>query len=299
MDIEIRDIQTFVTVADVGSVNRATAILRLSQPAVTRRLQRFEAALGVTLLDRRARPPTLTPLGKMVLEQCRHILKTIETLEVIVAPDGEPRGEFRLGMVHSLAELALAETADHLRRLFPRLTLRLTTAWSQPLLEQVRVGALDAAIVYLPEGAQPASHTDSQRIASVPLVFVAPPERRMPRIIELAEVVEERWVLNPDGCIFRSMVTRMLDRFGAPLRVAVEAHGVDLQLDLVARGAGLSLIPQPIVHRRHVQPQVHPFRIRDHDCRLEVWMVSERLPIVLTGVLTAQHEQLGRLVDPG
>lgn len=277
-------------------MNRAAAILHLSQPATTRRLQRLEASLGVTLLDRRARPPVLTPVGKQVLEQCRKVFDTVEELQAIAAPEGEPKGEFRLGVANSLAELVLEKTADHLRQRFPQLALRLTTAWSEPLLEQVRIGALDTAIVYLPEDAQPAAHSLSERLATVPLVFVAPREYHMPQVVSLAEVVEQRWVLNPEGCIFRTIVRNMLNRLAAPLQVAVEAHGVELQLALVARGAGLSLVPQPVFNRSRVQTQLQTFRICDHDSRLGVWMVVDRLPKVLTRVVTSLHERLPDLL---
>lgn len=296
MSIELIDLETFIAVAESGSVNRAAAILRLSQPAVTRRLQRLEATLGAALLDRRARPPVLTPVGKQVLDQSRQVLNAIEELHAIASPQGEPKGEFRLGVANSLAELVLVETADHLRQVFPQLTLRLTTAWSHPLLEQVRVGALDTAIVYLPEGAQPPSPTVNEQIATVPLVFVAPRERRMARITDPADIIDERWVLNPDGCVFRAAVQSMLDRFSVPLRVAVEAYGVELQLALVARGAGLSLVPQPVFHRSRVRTQVRAFHIREYEYRLGVWMVSDRLPVALTCVVTSLHDQLGRML---
>jgi DNA-binding transcriptional LysR family regulator len=137
------------------------AVLYLSQPAVTRRLQRLEAALGIPLLERRARPLTVTPVGKVVLEHCQRILQAVEVLCATTAPGSEPRGEFRLGVANSLADLVLAETADHVRRAFPKLTLRLTTAWSHPLLEQVRIGALDMALVYWPADTRLDANTTS------------------------------------------------------------------------------------------------------------------------------------------
>ena len=296
MDIELRDLSTFVTVAESGSVNRAAALLYVSQPAVTRRIQRLETALDVTLLDRRARPPTLTPAGKVVLEHCQQILQGVEALRATTAPGSEPRGEFRLGVANSLADLVLADIADHLRRTFPRLTLRLTTAWSQPLLEQVRVGALDTALVYQSEGTQPAVTTASQCITSIPLVFVAPRERRLPRGLDLATVAAEGWVLNPQGCGFRTVVRELLDDLAIPLRVAVEAHGVELQLALVARGAGVSLVPKPLLRRSRVRTQVQALRIQGHDCRIDVWLVSGRLPTMFTPVVTTLQAQLAHVL---
>src|SRR5437773_3998939 len=108
--MNISDIETFVAVAEAGSVNRAARRLNLTQPAVTRRLQSFEASLSdAVLLDRRAKPPVLTPLGRQVLESCRRVLKASSF-------PGEPTGEFRIGIAHGLAEVMLSSPLDALRQ---------------------------------------------------------------------------------------------------------------------------------------------------------------------------------------
>jgi DNA-binding transcriptional LysR family regulator len=78
--------------------------------------------------------------------------------------------------------------------------------------------------------------------------------------------------------------------------VVVEAHGVDLQLALVARGAGVSLAPEPLLHRSRVRSRVQAFRIHGHDCRIGVWLVSGRLPTMFTPVATVLHAQLTRVL---
>lgn len=291
--MELSEIHAFVAVGESGSVNRAAHKLYLSQPAVTRRVQRLETALGVALLDRRAKPLTLTPAGQIVLEQCRNVLRSIEDLRASLGDDG-PAGEFRLGAVYSLADLVFAEPADRLRRLFPGITFRLTTGWSQVLLEQVREGALDAAIAYLPEGGHLPAGIAGQFIAATPFVLIAPRRRRLGRIVDLVDVADEDWVLNPDGCGFRATLRRMLQGVNAPLRVAVEAHGLDLQLSLVARGAGLGLAPARMLRRSRFRSQVRPFRIRGHDFRVAAWTVYGRLPVAFTPVVTALSTQLVR-----
>jgi len=199
-------------------------------------------------------------------------------------------------VVSSLADLALAETADHLRRTFPRLTLRLTTAWSQTLLEQVREGALDAAIVYLPEKAQSAGGTGGRKVATIPLLFVAPRRRRPSGLLDIEQIASEGWVLNPDGCGFRAALRWAFDGIGVPLRVAVEAQGMDLQLSLVARGAGLGLVPAPALRRSRLRSRLRTFRVRGHDFRVEVWIAHENLPASRTPVISALSDRLSRIL---
>lgn len=292
--MELSEIQAFVAVGESGSVNRAAHRLRLSQPAVTRRVQRLEATLGVTLLDRRAKPPSLTPAGQLALEHCRNVLKAVAELHAATTGEG-PTGEFRLGVPHSLADVALAEPADHLRQVFPRMTFRLSTGWSQDLLGQLREGALDIAIVQLPDGAHPPSGLEGRMITTYPLLFVAPRRRRLRSVVNLADVADENWVLNPDGCGFRAALRRALQEIHAPLRIAVEAYGFDLQLSLVARGAGLGLVPPRVRRRSRVRSQIRTFRIRGLDFRIAVWIVHGRLPAAVAPVVTALDEQFARV----
>lgn len=297
--MELSEIKTFVAVAEAGSVNRAALALHLSQPAVTRQVQRLEAALGVQLLDRRAKPATLTPAGQTALERCRSILKAIEELRAATAPGEDPSGECRIGVSPSLADFALAEPIDHLRRVFPRVRLQVSTDWSRALQEQVRAGVLDAAVVLLPKGERPPAEVSGKAIGSQPLVVVAPRRRRLPGALDLADLAEESWVLNPEGCGFRSALQRALQRINAPLRVAVEAHGLGLQLSLVARGIGLGLVPVRVVARSRLRSKLQVLRLRGHDFRLVVWVVYARLPATLTPILTVLGEQLKRAVGGG
>jgi DNA-binding transcriptional LysR family regulator len=78
--MEFDDIRAFVAIAEARSVSRAARALYLTQPAVTRRMQRLESALGVTLCDRTRRPVTLTEAGQTVLERCRHVLDAVRAV---------------------------------------------------------------------------------------------------------------------------------------------------------------------------------------------------------------------------
>jgi DNA-binding transcriptional LysR family regulator len=180
--------------------------------------------------------------------------------------------------------------------IMPCLLWRILLWRGSRLLEHVRSGALDMALVYGPTDSRLDANTTSHCLGTIPLVFVAPGARRRPRVRALTEVATESWVLNPEGCGFRAIVRALLESLDAPLQVAVEAHGIDLQLALVARGAGVSLVPQASLRRSRVRAQVHTFRVQGHDCRLGVWLVSGRLPTVLTPVVTMLHAQLARLL---
>src|SRR6267154_4345776 len=100
----LEDLRALVEFARAGSVAGAAGRLYRTPSAITRQLQRLEAALGAELLDRSVKPPRLNSLGSRVLEQARDVLQRTESLKSIASRDAEPHGLLRIGLAHALAE---------------------------------------------------------------------------------------------------------------------------------------------------------------------------------------------------
>src|ERR1700730_8012860 len=101
--MEFDDIRAFVAVAESRSVSRAARELHLTQPAVTRRVQRLESSLGVSLCDRRRRPLALTEAGQAVLERCRRVLHAVRDVRSAMGGDALPGRAITGGGAHAVA----------------------------------------------------------------------------------------------------------------------------------------------------------------------------------------------------
>src|SRR5262245_32951198 len=130
----VDDVRTFVAAAEAGSISAAAHELHLTQPAVSRRVQRLEDALATPLIDRRKRPFALTDAGRAALERCRRLLSVADELKTLGEGSLAAARELRVGVAHALSELALTEPVDQMRREFPEAILRLHTGWSRDLL---------------------------------------------------------------------------------------------------------------------------------------------------------------------
>src|ERR1700681_3703997 len=86
------DLHALVEFAQAGSIAGAADRLFRTPSAITRQLQRLEAALGAELLDRSVKPPRLNSLGSKVLEQARDLLQRTEALKSLTSSDAEPHG---------------------------------------------------------------------------------------------------------------------------------------------------------------------------------------------------------------
>jgi DNA-binding transcriptional LysR family regulator len=275
-NMDINDARTFIAVVEAGSVSRAARELHLTQPAVTRRVQRLEQAIGAQLIDRRKRPFALTDVGQAAIERCRRLVATRDELKALAQAGAVPTRECRIGVAHALTEFALTEPIDELRTIHPSVVVRLFTGWSNDLVQRARSGALDAAVVLLPEGEGSPAGTDGHALAGEQLLVIAARQRQR-KPMTLREAAETGWILNPEGCAARAWLQRSLAKGGLPLRVAVEAYNYELQISLVGRGRGLGLVPSRLLARSPARKQVSAVRVRGLEFPMKVWMITAML----------------------
>lgn len=271
--MNLHDLQAFVAVIDGGSVGAAAARLRLTQPAVTRRLQALETNLGVKLLDRDTRPPRLTADGRAVLDAARKLIRGVDELKASVAADAAPSGELRLGITPGVGDLALGKPIGALRREFPDLALRLHSPWSNELLVKLRAGTIDAAAVLLPSGRGPPPDLVGTAIGGDRVQVVAARRARFPARPCLADLAGQAWVLSPEGCHYHTSISRAMARANLPFRVAVDLFGPELQLALVAEGIGLGLLPQRVIARSRHRRALAPLDVSDFGIDVDIWVL--------------------------
>jgi DNA-binding transcriptional LysR family regulator len=289
--MNVDDVRTFVAVVEAGSISLAARELHLTQPAVSRRIQRLEGMLGAPLIDRRNRPFALTDAGRAAVERGRRLLTLADDLKALGDGAALPTREVRIGVAHALTELTLTEPVDQTRRACPFAVLRLHTGWSRDLLARVRSGALDAAIILVPERDGPPAGVEAEPVGREHLAIVAP--RAWPaRAYTVRQLGEQSWILNPDGCAARSALQRALARAHMPLRVGIETYNYELQLRLVARGRGLGLVPNRLLVRSPTRARLRALHVRDLAFPQVIWMISGELPAGLDEPLAALRRAL-------
>jgi DNA-binding transcriptional LysR family regulator len=295
--MEFDDVRAFVTVANLASVSLAARQLNITQPAVTRRLQRLETSLGAILLNRRTRPVVLTSAGQATLERCRRLLNNVQEVKAAASARGALKGELRIGVAHALTEFALTEPVGQIRHKFPKVALRLSTGWSRELVERVRSGALDSAVILLAQGEPLPPEVAGKQIAKERLLVVASRQTAAKRFRTVQDLAETQWVLNPEGCAARAGLRRALLHANIDLLVAVEAYNYELQLSLVAQNRGLSLVPERILTRSAHRSRLCVLKIPGLEFPLVVWVIHRerfsRFDQVLSQLCHCLREKLG------
>src|SRR5579863_2699295 len=265
------DLRALVEFAHAGSIARAADRLFRTPSAITRQVQRLEAALGAELLDRSVKPPRLNSLGSRVLEQARDLLQRTEALKSLASSDAEPRGLLRIGVSHPLAEGTLIDPILALTEKYPKVRVRLLSELTAELFRRLLAGELDVAVVLLPEG----------KTAPPPLLTNIIASDRMEIVQGAAGNLEgdwkslgrAPWVLNPPGCPLRASLIERMERDGFTPMIAAEIHNMHLQLAFVQSGYGVGLLPARFIARNHSVDTVKVLRPPTFDLHPSVAIV--------------------------
>jgi DNA-binding transcriptional LysR family regulator len=274
--MKLDDIEAFVAVVRCQSLTLASEWLETTQPAVTRRIQSLEETLGVELLDRKTKPLKPTATGRALYEQCRLIVRELGVLRGLVVSNAPLAGPLRIGVVQTVAELALADALRELKRVHPDLNARVSTGWGAQLLQQAGEGAFDAAVTLLPSNQHFLEPLAAQSLGSIDVVIVAAKGLLKQRAHRLKDLFQHGWVLNPDGCGFRAGLHRTLAAQGLPLKINLETLGSQLQIELVADGIGLGLVPLPLLETSSYAERLDVVTVSDFDPAVDVWLVQQR-----------------------
>src|SRR6218665_3796974 len=200
--MKIDDMDAFVAVIRCQSTKLAADALQLTQPAITRRVQNFEEDLGANLLDRNTKPLKPTPMGWRVYEQCKAILREIDSLRELVANDGAPSGSLRLGVPQTISDVVLLDALQQIRATFPGLHTQVVNGWGSSLIARMENGELDAAAALFPSGKIFPEGIASRSIGRMPLLVVAAKGSQRKRSCKLKDCYQQGWVLNPHACGF-------------------------------------------------------------------------------------------------
>ncbi len=287
------EMRAFAVLAEAGSIQRVAERLFLTQSAVTRQIQRLESELGATLLDRRAKPPTLTPVGRTVLEHCRSILKSVADLKASTSSGQEPSGILRIGIGNAFADDDMADRLRDLGRRFPRLAVHVKTDWTPLLIEQLTQGRLDIAVLPKRPGVALPPDLSGKVLASEPLVFVAGGGTKLPKHVSLEHLATLHWVLKPHGCGTRETLRHLLERAGLSLTIATEVSDEQLQLSLIARGLGVGLVSERSVRRRPRSDKIRVFQVPGVALSMDVASVRGNFLGCLGAAVDAFEQGLG------
>ncbi len=272
--MKIEDLRSFIALIGHGSLTGAAAHLRVTQPAVTRRIQRLEKTLGASLLDRSVKPARLSALGMRVHERARAVLRDLDALREIMEVDAEPQGTLRLGATGSISDLSTVPMVTALKQRFPKLRIEIQPGVGAELLEKVRSGRLDAAAIMVPASSALPEGTLGDFVGIRGTAVVAHKAFPLKGRIAFRQLAPYPWVVYPQaGCIYRAALEREHAARELGLQIAVSEYSAERQLALVAAGAGLGMVSQTMLRASRHRDQLRVLHVADFAFDFGIWVI--------------------------
>lgn len=244
--MELRQLAYFVAVVEEASFTRAAARMHVAQPGVSAQIRQLEREFGQELLDRSGRTVRLTEAGRTVLPFARAALSAVEGAKLAVDElAGLVRGHVAIGMVTShnvdIPSMLASFNKDH-----PAVAITLAEAYSSTLVEYVRTGRLDVAIIGV---AQDPPDLELHTLSDEPLVAAVSDKRAKSRIA-IEDLKDRPLICLPHGTGIRAILESVCAAAGFQPSVTLEAGTPLVLAELAERGLGMAILPESVVRNR-------------------------------------------------
>lgn len=262
--MDLKQLEYFVHVAELGSFTRASGFLRVAQPALSRQIRSLEVELRQSLFERNGRGVTLTEAGKRLLAHGRGILQQVDRARQDMEDQrGVASGHLTVGLPPSVSRALTAPLVKAFRQRFPKATLTVVEGLSTYMLEWLQIGRIDCAVVY---NVTPSATIDLMPVLDEALYVVSarqPGQALTGPPLALASLADLELVMPSRPHSLRMLLETALIAEGRRPHVGIEIESVAAILDLVQHqglhgvltlNGVLSHGPEAAFHVREIGP---------------------------------------------
>ena len=247
--MDLQRLKAFLTVAELGSLSKASDRMRIAQPALSRKIRLLEEEIGVALFARHRWGMKLTAAGESLMSRVSGLLRQLDqSVADVRALSGEVAGPVAFGIVPTVSYILAARLAMRVNSDAPNVCLRIVEGYTGHLVEWLQRGEIDVAILYGPDAG---FHMQTEELMLEDLAVVGPKECALSpdRSLSVAEFSRLPLVLpsRPHG--LRLVVETAATKVKVKLEVRFEADSFRVLKDLVAHGLGYTALPLSSIFR--------------------------------------------------
>lgn len=245
----LTELKYIVAVARQKHFGHAAEACFVAQPTLSVAIKKLEEELGVTIFERGGSEVSMTPLGAQIVAQAERVLEQTAAIKEIAKQNKDPlAGPLRLGVIYTIAPYLLPQLVKVMIDRVPQMPLILQENFTVKLIEQLRQGELDAAIMALPFNMQGLS---VQPLYDEPFVVAVPRNHKWAKseTIPAEDLKSETMLLLGNGHCFRDQVLEVcpeMSRFsttGDGIARTFEGSSLETIRHMVASGIGITVLP--------------------------------------------------------
>ncbi len=298
--MELRQLRTFRSVAELGSLSKAADRLRIAQPALSRQIKLLEHELRTPLFVRNGRGMALTDAGKVLLARIGGLVRQLEQVRDDVASlSGTPSGQVVLGVVPTVSTVLASRLAQVVLRERPGISLRIVESFGGHLLEWLHRGELDLAVIY---GRGPDLHLRTEVLARDELVVVGGRGSGLAKrkSVSIEWLARQPLILPSPPHGLRTLIDTAAAKRKLSLNVLLETDSFRVQIDVVENGQGYTVLPPSAIVRelRHGRLEAAPITAPRLPRELVLAFPTGRAPSLATesiaGLIRAEVAAVGK-----
>jgi LysR family nitrogen assimilation transcriptional regulator len=241
--MNLKQLEYFVSVAELGSFSKAAVALDIAQPALSRQVRALEVELRDTLLLRNGRGVSLTEAGQRLFEHSVAILNQVaQAQEDMGASRDEPVGHITIGLPPTIGRQLTLPLIDGFQRQLPKARLAIVEGLSSHIAEWLASGRIDLGLVYNPEAAP---HLTIRPLLHEPLCLVSAAKGEAGRArgtVALMSLGRYPLVLPERQHVIRRLIESQATLAGLTLNIAWEVSSIAAIIDLVCAGYGHAVL---------------------------------------------------------
>lgn len=241
--MDIRSLRYFVEVVQLNGFSRAAERLFVTQPAISRSIQKLEQELGYTLLVRENDGVRLTDEGEILLSHAKQILKQFNSMnKALKEKEGPLSGILNVGLPPVIASTYFADIIMAFSRRYPQVELKILELGTHKMMEAMLNGEVEAAAVMLPFDNE---LFDLHVFSSDRLMLLVSEQHplAMRNSVKFAELIDEPFIFFSEDFRINELVMSACGIYGKKPVIAGRSSHLDLVTAMVRAGVGVTLLP--------------------------------------------------------
>ncbi|MDE6953050.1 MAG: LysR family transcriptional regulator [Erysipelotrichales bacterium] len=267
--MDIKNLLTFIQVAELNSFTKASQILGYSQSTVSSQIKQLETELNCQLFERIYHTIALTDKGREVLKYAHQMTKLTQELENSIQDTSSIHGHVRLALADSLSYSLLKDKFAEFMKMYPHITLKMIPAGTEELFRLLNHNEVDM-ILTLDSHIYDTDYiiVKEEKIA-VRFVVSVNHELAQKDTMTIQQLIQYPFILTEKGMSYRRIFDEMLAEKSLEVQPVLELGSTHLICSLVEQGVGISLLPEYVTQQSVIDGKLKYLHVEGFD--MSVW----------------------------
>lgn len=267
--MDLKNLNTFIHVAELNSFTKAAEVLGYSQSTISFQIKQLESELNVQLFERINHTIALTEKGKEVLNYAHQMKKLIQEIKETMQTEQEIKGNVRLAMADSLCNSLFSDNFLDFRKQHPGISLKIIPAGTEEMFRLINHNEVDAILTLDNHIYNTEYKIVKEEKVGVHFVAGANSSLAQSKSISIPELIQYPFILTEKGMSYRRLMDEKLAEISLEIQPVLEIGSTSLICSLIEQGAGISFLPDYVTAKSIADGKMVYLNVDDFE--IEVW----------------------------